>query len=140
MGDRCNVLITCRKQDTEAICRALMGDESCSMEYEVCPGIVQLEFEEMNYGAQDELVTASESGLIFYGSHCAGANYPAAVFVSNGKCYMACDSIERHYEPVAVISCNGKPHRPHVRDAKTYWRLRKRVEVLIGEMPKRKAG
>ncbi|MCK6440438.1 MAG: hypothetical protein L6Q71_09610 [Planctomycetes bacterium] len=109
-------------------------------ESEVCPGVVELCYEQLNYAAHDELTEAAGKGIVFYGSHGAGGDYPAGVFASNGKRFMVCNAVDNCAAPVAAIESDGEPCCQELKDALIYWRLRKRAEAWMGITPKRKAG
>ena len=93
MGDRCNIMITLRREDlarfapfVEAQPTDVWWDEL----QEDHPGIVTVSLYDVNYALCDARSAATEAGVQFYGNHCEGDEYGPGAFVSwDGKQYEA---------------------------------------------------
>lgn len=85
MGDRCNIMITMRREDLARFAPfvgALPGDAWWDERCEEYPGIAKVSLYDVNYALGDARFAAAEAGIPFYGNHCAGDEYGAGAFVS----------------------------------------------------------
>ena len=84
MGDRCYMHVTVEKARAKEFALLLFG-------YEKEPddegeNYISYEAFEVNWGGYTDRVEAAEKGILFYGSHGAGADYgPAAFYGADGQ-------------------------------------------------------
>ena len=77
MGDRCYMWVTVSKDQHSKFIEHLAYRPSDVSETD---HVVEMTFEEANYGYGDELRQAAEAGCEFYGYHGTGSSYDAADF------------------------------------------------------------
>ena len=94
MGDRCNIVITMRRDDlarfaphVDAATEDKWWDE---LHEEDNPVIVTVSLYDVNYALCDPRSAAAEAGIPFYGNHSEGDEYSPGAFVSwEGRQYEA---------------------------------------------------
>lgn len=113
MSDRCYLTMTLLAKDLHR----LRGLEELDHYDYSSPlpgsGLVVLEYDDVNYGAYNDLVELSKDFVPFEGSHSAGSDYNSCEFVSDGS--------GRHFEAITnnrgeiVVPLNLETLKP-VRD------------------------
>lgn len=81
MGDRCGLTLIARRSDLEAVEEAFGGGAALESSRKE-PALVELYFEEVNYGGTTELDELDQLNVPYYGNHSEGDNYNACVFCS----------------------------------------------------------
>ena len=131
MGDRCGVEVLCHENDIKrfediGFVKVSWGERS--------DNLCRMFEEEANYGAESELQTLADNGVVFFGVSGAGDEYPAAVFASDGKRFVsvnsAADAIEA--KPVAEIDLNGNADLGTLKAIKRYYRTLKAAKKKLG--------
>jgi hypothetical protein len=131
MGDRCYVSLTCRREDQELfedIGFCLGWDEK----REGNSPFIEMEAEQANYAAYDDLHVLAEQGVPFYGSHDQGGDYAAGIFASAGGEIAWPDQVSG--DPAVRIDEEGNPFAGDIDIAKQYYRLLKAAQrAIMGE-------
>jgi len=99
MGDRCYLVVNCKKADQARVDQAISGGYGANQEepIEGAEDVIRLEYEEVNYGACDDRDALAKEGIVFVGSSSEGSSYPAFEFASvNG-------------EQLEVVTSDGTP-------------------------------
>lgn len=111
MGDRAYVSINVLDHDAGRLCD-ILRDEPEEKEPIGTNGWIRMGFPECAADSEEERKEAAQEGVMFYGYHCAGDNYPAALFASNGdgELYRVAGLASQYgVDPVVVVSMKGDP-------------------------------
>jgi len=90
--------------------------------------LVELEFEEMNYGANTELEVLAAAGIPFHGNHGVGGDYPAMVFTSDGKKVCYAPTLDNWDGPVCAVGPDGTVDPNDRECAVTYFKVLRAAE------------
>jgi len=90
--------------------------------------------EQANYGAESDLQALADMGMIFIGASGAGAEYPTAVFASDGKRFVSAHSLADGIEskPVVEIDADGNADPDTMKAIKRYYRVLKAAKKKLG--------
>ncbi len=150
MGDRCYCRLWCKKTDAGKFDDAgfhseyvddagLPFGESAPLgngsRVKTTVELVELIQEEANYAGRAELEDLADRGVMFWGEHDEGGEYPAAVFASVMTSDTDTESIwcmaVRGSGPVVEIDSQGEMNEGEHNDACAYWRLIEAIEKEI---------
>ena len=133
MGDRCGVELLCHRNDVKrfediGFVKVDWGEKSDTL--------VRMFEEEANYGAESELQTLADNGVVFIGASGAGDEYSACVFASDGKRFVSANSAADTIEatPVAEIDTDGNADPHTIRAIKRYYRTLKTAKKKLGTL------
>ena len=134
MSDTCYCSLRCRQADQEKFEElgfnpAWRSKDSPPLEASTW---VDMEDEQCNYAAHDELEALAKEGIPFYGSHGAGDDYPEGCFAAADGAIAWPDCL---YGMPAVRVTNGPDwfDAADVELVEKYDRLLKRAKKLLGE-------
>ena len=130
MGDRCYVEVIARKEDKQAFEEIGFIVQEEPNETHGHPQLVKLVDEEANWAHYDDLMALASKGIVFYGNHGAGCNYPSGEFASNGKRYA--QVITADGQPVVPIDSQGRPSKAAVANAKRYLSVLRATREILG--------
>jgi len=131
MGDRCSVEVLCHKHDAKRF-EAL---DFVQVDWGEQPDHLARMFEEQaNYGAESDLQALADQRMVFIGASGAGAEYPAAVFASDGKRFVSVSSLADGIDskPVVEIEADGNADRDTMKAIKRYYRVLKAAKKNLG--------
>jgi len=146
MGDRTTLYLNYAACDKKAVEKEL-GEPSYEEPEE--EGIVFAQFDEVNWGGQEELEAISKAGVPFWGHHESGYEYPLSHLAGIGRksyefCGGACDDslcVEFSLETGAVMQiASAKRFRGRWLRAKAAVSKRAKGKVLNHERHDRGAG
>jgi hypothetical protein len=125
MGDRCYTEVICRQSDYEAALHEYLFESE-----QIEPGVVQAWSSDANGGLFEEREAWAEAGIPYYGEHapCVGA-FEGAVFASDGVVHA--DTLGVEGQPVARMNRNLEYEAADDEEARRYWNVRARAEMLI---------
>lgn len=139
MGDRCTVVVVCAKQhegEVTAIMNGCVEPEygANGTEY---TDVLELEFEEMNYGGYDELHAIAEKHIPFFGWHGSGSSYCAGVFSAHGGEFGASPTTGDENSPSVGVDRHGDVFAGQMECAMKYWKLRILAEKAMAPVKRR---
>lgn len=129
MGDRCNVDLTCRRCDMPVFEKIGFA---ASYDLTTDHPVVDMNGEELSYGAEGSLMQIAEDGIPFYGDHDAGYSYGAAAFAAQGGRFATVPALKGI--PAAEIDKTGTPADPNaVESILEYYALYAKAKAEIAE-------
>lgn len=124
MGDRCYVEIICRPRDIRRF-----QDLGFSVWEQQSESAV-IQDEAANFAHGEDLEALAKEGLVFFGWHAPGDEYPGELFAA-AKGEMAW-VFGDEYGPACRMRRDGTPEPADHERVLKYWQLRGQVEVLLG--------
>ncbi len=139
MGDRCTVVVVCAKQHEGEVTAIMNGcvEPEFGANGTEHKDILELEFEEMNYGGYDQLQEIAAKGIPFHGWNGPGCSYGHGVFAAFEGKYAESPSGE-DARPVVSVDQHGDINPGHMECALNYWRVRTSAEAAMAQLKKRK--
>ena len=118
MGDRCYVTAHVRAKDRDAFVK-IVGEPNQEL---VGTNLIEMEFEDANYGLFDELDDAARAELLFVAYNGAGDNYSTGSYACNGEESIHVET-SRDGDPVVSVPIDDD----QLKRAETYLRIRDAV-------------